>query len=89
MPFYLKRLPGKAIDDIGLQICIWGFMTPSSSYDNLLEKCYVIGVDFGLDSTLEDRMKQAVEVSCRKSDSEFISVDHKPNPKITGNHIMI
>jgi len=80
---FIERLPTKAIDDIGLPDMYMGFYDVIISYDNLLEKCHIIGVDFGLDSTIEDRMKQAVDVLCRKSDSEFISVDHKPNPKIT------
>ena len=80
---FIERLPNKAIDDMGLPDMYMGFYDVIVSYDNLLEKCHVIGVDFGLNSTLEERMKQVVDVLCRKSDSEFILADHKPNAKIT------
>ncbi|HHT9144649.1 MAG: aminodeoxychorismate synthase component I [Candidatus Brocadiaceae bacterium] len=80
---FIERLPSKAIDDIGLPDMYMGFYDTIISYDNLLEKCQVIGVDFGLDSALEDRMKQAVEILCRKSDSVYETTYHKPNPKIT------
>ncbi|MBI2471550.1 MAG: aminodeoxychorismate synthase component I [Planctomycetes bacterium] len=79
---FVERLPSKAIDDIGLPDMYMGFYDVIISYDNLLEKCYVIGVDFSLDNTLEERMKQAVDVLCRKSDSEFVSAGHSPSTKI-------
>jgi para-aminobenzoate synthetase component 1 len=79
---FIERLPSNAIDDIGLPDMYMGFYDTVISYDNLLEKCHVIGVDFGLDSGLEDRMKQTVEVLRGKSDSVCETTFHKPDPKI-------
>lgn len=79
---FIERLPTKAIDDIGLPDMYMGFYDTIISYDNLLEKCYVIGVDFGLDDTLEDRMKQIIDVLCGKSDSGYESTYHTPKPRI-------
>jgi len=79
---FIERLPSKAIDDIGLPDMYMGFYDTIISYDNLLEKCYVIGVDFGLDDTLEDRMKQIIDVLCGKSDSGYESTYHTPKPRI-------
>ena len=41
---FIERLPSNAIDDIGLPDMYMGFYDTVISYDNLLEKCHVIGV---------------------------------------------
>lgn len=79
---FIERLPSKAVDDIGLPDMYMGFYDTIVSYDNFFNKCYVIGVDFGLDNTLKDRMEHVVDVLCRKFDTGYESMDGKPNPGI-------
>ena len=55
---FIERLPGKAVDDIGLPDMYMAFYDTIISYDNHLGKCSVIGVDFGLDSAIRDRVEQ-------------------------------
>lgn len=54
---FIERLPGKALDDIGLPDMYMAFYDTIISYDNHLGKCSVIGVDFGLDSAIRDRVE--------------------------------
>ncbi|MDN3514323.1 MAG: aminodeoxychorismate synthase component I [Candidatus Brocadia sp.] len=77
---FIERLPIKSADDIGLPDMYMGFYDTIVSYDNFLKKCYIIGTDFGLDDTLQDRMGYIADVLCRKSDMPPESVDHKPTP---------
>ena len=55
---FIERLPDKALDDIGLPDMYMAFYDTIICYDNHLGKCSVIGVDFGLDSAIRDRMEQ-------------------------------
>lgn len=79
---FIERLPSKAVDDIGLPDMYMGFYDTIVSYDNFLNKCYVIGVDFGFDNTLKERMGHVVDVLWRKSDTGYESMDGKPNSEI-------
>ncbi|MFN3531049.1 MAG: aminodeoxychorismate synthase component I [Candidatus Brocadia sp.] len=79
---FIERLPSKAVDDIGLPDMYMGFYDTIVSYDNFLNKCYVIGVDFGLNNTLKSRMEHVVDVLCRKSDTGYESTYREPNPGI-------
>lgn len=79
---FIERLPSRAVDDIGLPDMYLGFYDTIISYDNLFKKCYIIGVDFGIDDTLKDRMGHTADVLCGKFDMPPGSVDHKPNLKI-------
>ncbi|SOH04049.1 hypothetical protein KSMBR1_1550 [Candidatus Kuenenia stuttgartiensis] len=45
-----------------------GFYDIIISYDNLLEKFFVVVIDFGMDNTLNDRIGQITEVLCGKSE---------------------
>jgi len=65
---FIEKLPSKAMDDIGISDMHLGFYDVIISYDNLLKKCYVVGIDFGFDNTLQDRMQQIIGVLRRKSD---------------------
>ncbi len=77
---FIERLPCKAVDDLGLPDMYLGFYDTIVSYDNVLKKCHVIGVDFGLDDTLQDRMEDVIGVLSRKSGTPPESRNHKPNP---------
>ncbi|MBU6392405.1 MAG: aminodeoxychorismate synthase component I [Planctomycetes bacterium] len=79
---FIERLPIRAVDNIGLPDMYVGFYDTVIAYDNFLAKCYVIGVDFGLDNTLKDRMEHVVEVLCRKFDTVCESIEHKPSQGI-------
>lgn len=82
---FIEKLPNKAIDDIGLPDMYLGFYDIIVSYDNLLGRCCVIGVDFGFNTSLEERIQQAVDVLCKKSDGEFAPAVRTPNPVLTGS----
>lgn len=81
---FIERLPSKAVDDIGLPDMYMGFYDTIVSYDNFHNKCHVIGVDFGFDDTLKDRMEHVVDVLCIKSDMSYESTDSNPNAGIPG-----
>ena len=81
---FIERLPSKAVDDIGLPDMYMGFYDTIISYDNFLKKCYVIGVDFGLDNTLKDRMELMADILCRKFDTVPEFVEHESNPGVSG-----
>lgn len=80
---FIERLPCKAIDDIGLPDMYMGFYDTIISYDNVLNKCYVIGVDFGLDNTLKDRMERVADVLCKKTDAVYEAAGYTPGPGIS------
>lgn len=65
---YIEKLPNNAVDDLELPDIYLGFYDIIISYDNLLEKCFVVGIDFGMDNTLNDRIGQIMEVLCGKSE---------------------
>ncbi|WP_347275177.1 aminodeoxychorismate synthase component I [Candidatus Kuenenia sp.] len=65
---YIEKLPNNAVDDLELPDIYMGFYDIIISYDNLLEKCFVVGVDFGMDNTLNDRIGQITEILCGKSE---------------------
>ena len=80
---FIEKLPARTIDDIGLPDMYMGFYDTIVSYDNLLGKCYVIGVDFGFDNTLQGKMEQVANVLCSKSAASFESKKHESNQNIT------
>lgn len=65
---FIERVSIRAVDDIALPDMYLGFYDTIVTYDNFLQKCYVIGVDFGLDNTLQGRMEHLEEVLSRKPD---------------------
>lgn len=65
---YIEKLPNNSVDDLELPDIYMGFYDIIISYDNLLEKCFVVGIDFGMDNTLKDRIGQITEVLCGKSE---------------------
>lgn len=65
---YIEKLPNNSVDDLELPDIYMGFYDIIISYDNLLEKCFVVVIDFGMDNTLNDRIGQITEVLCGKSE---------------------
>lgn len=82
---FVEQLPDKAVDDIGLPDMYLGFYDTIILYDNFLEKCHVIGVNFGLDNNVEDKMQHIAAVLRKKSDIASYSEHHKINPGIAEN----
>lgn len=80
---FIERLPSKAAGDIGLPDMYLGFYDTIIFYDNFLEKCYVIGVNFGLDNTVKDRMEHIVTVLREKTDTVSQPEDCKRNSGIS------
>ncbi len=80
---FIEKLPCKAVDDIGLPDMYMGFYDTIISYDNVLNKCYVIGVDFGLDNTLKDRTERMADVLRKKTDAVYEAAGYKPGPGIS------
>ncbi len=80
---FIERLPGKAVDDMGLPDMYMGFYDTMISYDNFLNTCHVIGVDFGLDNTQKDRMEHMDNLLCRQSDAGYKAGDYMPDPVIS------
>jgi para-aminobenzoate synthetase component I len=76
---FIEGLDSKTIDDIGLPDMHMGFYNTIIFYDNFLNKCSVIGVDFGIDTILQDKIKQIAHV-LKKSDSPNESLNHKSHP---------
>lgn len=70
---FIERLPHKTVDDIGLPDMYMGFYDMVISYDNFSGKCYVTGVDFGLDSTIKKRMESAIDMLCGKGENTIES----------------
>lgn len=70
---FIERRSVKAVDDIDLPDMCLGFYNTIISYDNCLQKCHVIGVDFGLDNNLQGRMEHIGEVLSRKSDAAVVA----------------
>ncbi|TVM03392.1 MAG: aminodeoxychorismate synthase, component I [Candidatus Brocadia sp. WS118] len=79
---FIERLTTRAIDDLGLPDMYLGFYDTMISYDNFLQTCYVIGVDFGLDTTLQDRMGYLGEAVSRKSNAVYEPGHYTSNPEI-------
>ena len=65
---YIEKLPNNAVDDLELPDIYMGLYDIIISYDNLLEKCFVVGIDFGMDNTLNDRIGRITEVLCGKAE---------------------
>ena len=76
---FTERLPARTADDLCMPDMYLSFYDTIVSYDNFLGKCYVIGVDFGLDSALQGKMEQIVNTLCRKHDDSFKSINHTSN----------
>ncbi|MGQ3685721.1 MAG: aminodeoxychorismate synthase component I [Candidatus Loosdrechtia sp.] len=53
---FIENLDSKTIDDIGLPDMYMGFYNTIIFYDNFLNTCSVIGVDFGIDPLLKDKI---------------------------------
>lgn len=70
---FIEQLPSRTIDDIGVPDLYMGFYDLIITYDHLLEKCYVTGVDFGFDDTLTDRMEQIIDTLQTKGETSYIS----------------
>lgn len=67
---YVEKLPHKSVDDLELPDIYMGFYDIVVSYDNVLKKCFVAGIDFGIDNTLNDRMKRIIEELRAKSEEQ-------------------
>lgn len=80
---FIEKLQSKAVDDIGLPDMYMGFYDIVISYDHVLEKCSIIGVDFGIDNTLKDKIEHIVHVLCKKSDSVSESMSHTATSEIS------
>ncbi|HHT9109858.1 MAG TPA: aminodeoxychorismate synthase component I [Candidatus Brocadiaceae bacterium] len=80
---FIEQLPSRAIDDIGLPDLYMGFYDLIIAYDHLLEKCSVIGIDFGFDDTLADRMEQIIDTLQKKCEPEYKSSDQPIAREIT------
>jgi len=66
---YIEKLPNKSFDDLGLPDMYVGFYDIVVSYDNVLEECYVVGIDFGHDDTLHKRIKSVIDTLCKKNET--------------------
>ncbi|MDR4508491.1 MAG: aminodeoxychorismate synthase component I [Candidatus Brocadiaceae bacterium] len=64
---YIEKLPCTAIDDLGLPDIYMGLYDTIICYDHLLQKCSVIGVDFGLNGNIYDKITHTTEIVERKS----------------------
>lgn len=80
---FIERLTTRMVDDLGLPDMYLGFYDTIIAYDTFLQKCYVIGADFGLDDTLQDRMKHIDEILRRKSDGTGEPEYPKSGPEIS------
>lgn len=80
---FIERLTTRAVDDLGLPDMYLGFYDTMISYDNFLQKCYVIGADFGLGTTLQDRMGYLEEILSRKSDVSDEPRQDTSNPEFS------
>lgn len=65
---YIEKLPHNSVDDLELPDMYMGFYDIIVSYDHFLEKCFVAGIDFGIDNTLKDRMERIIEELHGKSE---------------------
>ncbi|GAB62169.1 MAG: aminodeoxychorismate synthase component I [Candidatus Jettenia sp.] len=73
---FVEKLPSKAVDDMGLPDMYMGFYDIVISYDHVLGKCSIVGVDFGIDNTLKDKIEQIAHVLGKKSDSTSETINH-------------
>ncbi|MCF6147528.1 MAG: aminodeoxychorismate synthase component I [Candidatus Kuenenia sp.] len=67
---YIEKLPHNSVDDLELPDIYMGFYDIIVSYDHFLKKCFVTGIDFGIDNTLNDRMEQIIEELHGKSEEQ-------------------
>lgn len=80
---FIERLPDKAVDDMGMPDMYMAFYDTMISYDNFLNTCHVVGVDFGLDNTQKDRMEFMDNLLRRQFDAGYKSGDSLLNPVIS------
>ncbi|MCF6158608.1 MAG: aminodeoxychorismate synthase component I [wastewater metagenome] len=66
---FIEKIDSRTVDDINLPDMFFGFYDTIISYDNLLKKCYVIGVDFGIDNSIKDKAGQIIRTLKRKTDA--------------------
>jgi para-aminobenzoate synthetase component 1 len=66
---FIEKLPHRTVDDIGIPDMYMGLYDAIVFYDNFLGRCYVVGVDFGLDNAVRDKMDYMAEIVCRKDNA--------------------
>lgn len=84
---FIEKLESRTIDDIDIPDMYMGFYNIIVSYDNAQKKCYVIGVDFGIDTTLKARMEQIAGMLGKKPDSITESFNYKSDTGISESEL--
>ncbi len=82
---FIEKLPCKAGDDLGLPDMYMGFYDTVTCYDNLSGKCYVVGIDFGIDDSLNGRMELLAGILCGNPAAPQEPWRNTPDSSVSGN----